>query len=552
MMKHDSGKRIVRLVSGIVALAMMGVIFFFSSQPGETSDKVSINLIELLFGQGIDAALRMNFLVREAAHIAEFFVLSVPVLLFFWSFRLHPKRQAMYTFVVCALYAVSDELHQLFVPDRGCDLFDVMMDILGAFFGALAISSLLNRFWKKKRAAFSSNDGGVDALVLAAFSAFVTETPLKASVPDEQIDAFLAKSFAQKILPMTAEALLASGAKLHPVHREELKREAALQTVGQVRRTAVFLHAYRAMRQAGAAPLCVKGAVCRALYPKPDLRISADEDLLADKTDFAVCVRTLRGLGFVPHGSEDDYEITFRDEESGCEIELHRSLFPENGGVYSRFNAILGDLFHGSDVIVVDGTELLCPAPTEHLLYMILHAFKHFLVAGVGIRQIADIAVFARFCPIDWPTVFEKCDELRLTGFLNAVLRIGAEQFGLDVSGIRSPLFDPSIDVDALLTDVMAGGVYGARDTDSRRSGNLTFKAYTAALLQRKSTFFAALFPPPESMRRRFDYAAKHRWLLPVAYISRIFGFLFSRHDTSKTFSTAGARSELMQQYGIF
>ena len=65
-------------------------------------------------------------------------------------------------------------------------------------------------------------------------------------------------------------------------------------------------------------------------------------------------------------------------------------------------------------------------------------------------------------------------------------------------------------------------------------------------------TVFAALFPPKETMRRRYAYAAKHGWLLPAAYAARIFRYLFSRSDTAETLSNAEARSDLMRQYGIF
>jgi VanZ family protein len=37
--------------------------------------------------------------------------------------------------VFCVLYAVSDEVHQLFVPGRGAQVTDVLIDNAGAFVG---------------------------------------------------------------------------------------------------------------------------------------------------------------------------------------------------------------------------------------------------------------------------------------------------------------------------------------------------------------------------------------------------------------------------------
>ena len=552
MKKNKTDNRIKRIVAGGCALILMCVIFFFSSQPGEASDETSIGLLAMLFGQGLDFGLLWNALARKVAHVLEYGALTVPVYFFFGTFRWSRAGQNLVTALCCVLYAVSDEIHQLFVEARSCEAFDVLVDALGvlaAVVGLHLLTTVLGGRRQKKTAVPVAPEA--DDLVLSAFSAFVTGRQMKERLPDAQFGAFVETSRAHKILPMTADALSASGETLLPEHRAALKREAALQTVMQIRRTEVFLRAYRAMRAAGAAPLCVKGAVCRSLYPNPDLRASADEDLLVREADLACCIDTLRGLGFTASGPASGYEITFRENASGCVIELHRSLFPEDGGVYSRFNELLGDLFRDSETVTVDGTELLCAAPTSHMFYMVLHAFKHFLVAGVGIRQLADIAVFAQHNDIDWQGLFEKCAVVRLTGFLSAVLRIGADRFGLDVSGVSSPLFDAGVDAAALLRDVMKGGVYGARNADSRRSGNLTFKAYAAVLLQKKTSIFAAIFPPKDSIRRKYAYADRHGWLLPVAYISRILNYFFRRHDTAATFSTAEKRSELMRRYGI-
>ena len=104
----------------------------------------------------------------------------------------------------------------------------------------------------------------------------------------------------------------------------------------------------------------------------------------------------------------------------------------------------------------------------------------------------------------------------------------------------------------ALLRDVMAGGVYGERNEDHRRSGNVTFGAYAAALSGKRRSLRAVLFPPAEVMRRKYPYAAKHVVLLPAAYASRLLRYAFSRRDTAETFTAAERRSDMMRQYGIF
>ena len=543
----------IRLISGGFTLLLMGVIFYLSSKPANESDEMSIGLLELLLGRWFDDVSVLNSLIRKAAHMLEYGALATPVFFFLGTFRFPGAVRDLLTVLFCAVYAASDEVHQLFILGRSGEARDVLVDTSGAL---LAVATLHVLTWivsdRRKRKTVPPQEDAVGRLVLEAFSSHITGCPLRETPADGQVDGFIAKSFAQKILPMTAEALLASGAPLSGEYRAALKANAARQAIAQMRRTEAFLQVYRAMREAGASPLCVKGAVCRSLYPKPELRVSADEDLLASEQDFARCAQTLRELGFAADGAEDGYEVTYRRPSDGCVIELHRTLFPEDGGVYSRFNALLGDLFRSPAVVTIEGVPALCPVPDAHFLYLILHAFKHFLIAGVGVRQLADIALFARANRIDWRSVFEKCETVRLTGFLNAALCAGAAFFGLELSEIDSPLFDASADASALLRDVMAGGVYGSRDEDQIRSGNITFRKYADALSRKQPPLFAALFPPKQEMRKKHAYTAKHGWLLPAAYAARIIRYCFSRHDSAETFSAARRRAELMRRYGIF
>lgn len=44
------------------------------------------------------------------------------------------KKIFLITILICFLYAVSDEIHQYFVPGRACRIFDVTIDTLGSSF----------------------------------------------------------------------------------------------------------------------------------------------------------------------------------------------------------------------------------------------------------------------------------------------------------------------------------------------------------------------------------------------------------------------------------
>ena len=49
------------------------------------------------------------------------------------------------TVLVALVYGVSDEIHQMFVPQRSSDVFDVVADVIGGALGAVVAFVYLRR-----------------------------------------------------------------------------------------------------------------------------------------------------------------------------------------------------------------------------------------------------------------------------------------------------------------------------------------------------------------------------------------------------------------------
>ncbi len=62
-----------------------------------------------------------------------------------------PGKTLLLAFVLCVGYAISDEIHQKFVPNRFADVTDVMSDAVGAGLGLGALR--LGRRWIDRRGA---------------------------------------------------------------------------------------------------------------------------------------------------------------------------------------------------------------------------------------------------------------------------------------------------------------------------------------------------------------------------------------------------------------
>lgn len=133
------------------------VIFYLSAQPAATSNQLSkgvtqvvVEVIEMVTPARptVDG---LNHLVRKYAHFSAYFLLG-----FFTSTALghdvKGRRRVIYALLFCGLYAISDEVHQMFVPGRGPQLKDVLIDSAGATIGVFmgyVIEKVIDRYQKR-------------------------------------------------------------------------------------------------------------------------------------------------------------------------------------------------------------------------------------------------------------------------------------------------------------------------------------------------------------------------------------------------------------------
>lgn len=60
----------------------------------------------------------------------------------FLSFGVSGRRLLIVTAVIAGFYGITDEIHQLYVPTRSFELFDILADFLGGLAGAFAYGSV--------------------------------------------------------------------------------------------------------------------------------------------------------------------------------------------------------------------------------------------------------------------------------------------------------------------------------------------------------------------------------------------------------------------------
>ena len=138
----------IRIFYGLIAVLIMLAVYMFSSQSGDSSGATSMNVTENvsqhIFADNIgrDTLEILEQIIRKLAHFIEFAALGFFVFAFTDTFAIKRKKAIIISLIFSALYALSDEIHQFFVPERACRLTDVLLDSFGALCGILIFIAL--------------------------------------------------------------------------------------------------------------------------------------------------------------------------------------------------------------------------------------------------------------------------------------------------------------------------------------------------------------------------------------------------------------------------
>jgi len=114
----------------LLVLLWMGLIFYLSAQPDLPHHPAGM----------------VDLIIKKAGHMVQYGILAGLVWLAWPRGGKGGLRHVfLYAFVLSGLYAISDEVHQFFVPGRNGRLLDVGFDLVGAALALLLMSNLIGR-----------------------------------------------------------------------------------------------------------------------------------------------------------------------------------------------------------------------------------------------------------------------------------------------------------------------------------------------------------------------------------------------------------------------
>lgn len=142
---QDHSKRTAIIIAWAAVMLWMILIFGLSAQPTEKTNKLSLDVTERIMStraaidiEDMDSSniiIQMNGIIRKIAHFSLFLILGMLVSYALRWIGLKGYKVSRIAILVCILYAISDELHQMFVPGRNAALTDILIDVAGSAVG---------------------------------------------------------------------------------------------------------------------------------------------------------------------------------------------------------------------------------------------------------------------------------------------------------------------------------------------------------------------------------------------------------------------------------
>lgn len=327
----------------------------------------------------------------------------------------------------------------------------------------------------------------------------------------------------------------------------------------QVIRSDSLLKLYKKLQENDLHPIVMKGIVCRELYGEyKDHRPSGDEDILIKPSEYERLKEVFEGEGFIPE-KEIDYteteisklqEVAFFNNTTGLCIEVHFNPVGKENKWNNKANDCFIHVFDNSIEETIDGVVIKTMSHTDHLLFLIVHTLKHFIIKGVGIRQVLDVLLYMKEygddCDFDY--IYSKVKELNGDLFFSDLIYLGNKYLGF-ILHTRNKENCP----EKLLDDFVDSGVFG-NATEARKSASLWNKTALEKKEENKfKKYLYMVFPPISYLRGAKPKLVEKPYLLPVAWFER-WKRIIRKANTKKIIESkklSQERIELLKSYKI-
>lgn len=338
-------------------------------------------------------------------------------------------------------------------------------------------------------------------------------------------------------------------------------RETAIsQIVMQQQRTEQFLNIYQKLLDANLKPLVIKGLICRQLYPQNDYRCSSDEDIWVKPEDFNACFQVLIDNNFRCTNKQlitDDFlnmVQTINFTNNILTIEVHINPFGTLDNLHKQMNSYFKNVFDDSIIIKVENQIIYTLNPTKHYLFLIIHLYKHFISAGVGIRQVLDILIFYQKYQkdIDNNKIKTILKALHINNLYDAIMQIGKQYLGFNLIPNNQTIKN----IDKLTDNLIENGCFGTNNLNQIYSSIYTTAATRNQDSSAVKNIVTILFPPVKQLSIRYPKLKEKPSLYFWFTLKRICNFfkkiISGKLNPFKAFFLGKKRTKILKDMGVF
>ena len=150
------------MVVFILLIGTFYIIFGFSGQNGDQSGALSRQITEYIAkniktiqnmnnDQKEKVLKKMEYYVRKLAHFSLYAIVGILIMTLLFTYKLRQRTRIISRLTIGTIYAISDEIHQSFIPGRTPMVGDVMIDMCGVLAGIVIVSFIwkINKLAKK-------------------------------------------------------------------------------------------------------------------------------------------------------------------------------------------------------------------------------------------------------------------------------------------------------------------------------------------------------------------------------------------------------------------
>lgn len=331
------------------------------------------------------------------------------------------------------------------------------------------------------------------------------------------------------------------------------------------------------MKAEGIEAKLLKGYAVAGCYAHPECRSCVDADILVERHQEKAALRFFEARGFeVSERAMTSQHAVCRHKKVGV-VELHVALYAE---------LIEKNWFQGMGVaelvqepsltITEEAGSFSTLGATDQLIFLTLHMVKHFILEGLTVRMMLDIALFfLKYREVlDVERYWRILTQLHVADLAGSVLWNMIRLGGLDENAFPGIPQEKAACCAALLEDLVQGGYMGNRELQERydsgmeynrllmcsRRGRLRYKGYM--LLWKAKGAANSMFPSRKLLQRQYPLAARHAilrpflrlWQLGTYPVKKVASGVLKREIRSADSAQSGTvrrRIDLFQQLGM-